>query len=84
MEGWRSPPSRCKGVDLEHLVRGLRSTGNRLPSWDVPPLPAGAPPARFDVTIADLGSFPAESYPARLGAWCRATLVRWTSPTRIG
>ncbi len=38
---------------------------------DVPP--RGGP---FDVTIADLGAFDAESYPAALDRWATATLER--------
>jgi hypothetical protein len=44
--------------------------------WNVParpPRPVSAP----SVTIADLGDFDAEAYPARLDAWCRAALGMW-------
>lgn len=65
------------GVEVDHVVRGLRAAGKVAPAWDVPALPATSPPTRFPVTIADLGAFPAESYAAQLDEWCRATLAAW-------
>jgi hypothetical protein len=32
------------------------------------------------VTIADLGDFDREDYPARLDDWCRAVLAAWGAP----
>jgi hypothetical protein len=64
------------GDDPEYVARKLRHPDLRGRStWDVPALPAEATlPRRARVTIADLGEFDAETYPAQLEAWCRATL----------
>ena len=48
-----------QGNDADHVVKGLRRTGKRLPNWGLPPLPAGTPAPHFAVTIADFGLFPA-------------------------
>ena len=64
------------GDDPAYVVRTLREAydGSR-PTWHVPPMPDEAGTLRhYRVTIADLGDFGAESYPARLDDWCRATL----------
>jgi len=45
----------------------------------VAPRPSRQPTA-FAVTIADLGEFEAEGYPAALDAWCRAALAAWGAP----
>jgi hypothetical protein len=34
-------------------------------------------PSSFSVTIADLGDFAAENYPAALDTWCRSALAAW-------
>ena len=38
----------------------------------------------FSVTIADLGEFEADTYPAALDAWCRAALAGWGAPISAG
>ena len=70
-----------KGDNRAKLAAALRERQNLPPEeWDVPPLP-GAPPAgtRYDVTIADLGEFDADSYVRKLEDWGRATLRAWTA-----
>ena len=62
------------GDDPQFVARTLREMdrGER-PTWKTPPLPlkpSGVP----HVTIADLGAFDADVYPALLESWCRATL----------
>lgn len=69
------------GVPAAKVVRGLRRSGKAQPDWDTPDLPARHPPTEFAVTIADLGSFTAESYPSQLDAWCKATLAAWQAPS---
>jgi hypothetical protein len=39
-------------------------------------------PRRARVTIAELGEFDAETYPARLEDWCRATLESLGQPSK--
>jgi hypothetical protein len=65
------------GVDPAHMVRVMRAhDGGLPPDFTMPPLPAAENAAGpFAVTIADLGDFAADAYPAQLDAWCRATLV---------
>lgn len=65
----RASPSRVTGA--------LRSVGGRAPGWDIARLPSGTPPSKFRVTIADLGSFPAQTYAAQLDLWCQASLDAW-------
>lgn len=60
-------------------IAALRSAGTRQPDWDVPALPSGKPDPPFDVTIADLGSFPAETYASQLDLWCQAALDGWSA-----
>lgn len=36
----------------------------------------------FAVTIADLGGFEPDTYPAALDAWCRGALAAWGAPVR--
>jgi hypothetical protein len=64
------------GDDPQYVVRTMRLVEQGVPApWMVPPLPADAArPRRPRVTIADLGTFEAADFPARLEAWCRATL----------
>jgi hypothetical protein len=69
-----------EGDEPARLFEGLRKHRDaRPPGWSAPPLPppppAGGP---YDVTIADLGDFAAEDYPARVDAWARATYRRWS------
>lgn len=66
-----------QGNDAGRVVKALRRAGKRLPDWVLPPLPVGTPAPRFAVTIAGLGPFPAETYPAQLDAWCTAALAGW-------
>jgi hypothetical protein len=67
------------GDDRMDVARGLRMLGSRSAAdWSVPPRPhASRAPNPFTTTIADLGDFDAADYPARLDAWCRATLAGW-------
>lgn len=46
------------------------------PEWRTPPRPP-RPACAPAVTIADLADFAAPTYPGRLDAWCRASLVAW-------
>lgn len=63
------PPDRV-------LARLTACRGAVPPEWTPPPRPVS--PARQPmVTIADLGDFAPETYPARLDAWCRATIAAW-------
>ncbi len=66
-----------KGIDAARVARGLRRAGKQAPDWDVSPLPGSGPAGPFAVTIADLGTFDADTYPERLDAWCRAALDVW-------
>jgi Family of unknown function (DUF5946) len=66
-----------RGADPGRVARGLRRVGRHQPDWTAPPLPPVPPAPAFAVTIADLGSFAADSYPAQLDAWCRAALAAW-------
>ncbi len=61
--------------DLNQVTKSVRRGRTPEAHWGVPPLPVTQPPARFAVTIADLGSFAAETYPAQLDRWCRAVLA---------
>ncbi len=70
-------------VDGEAPARVFRSLaaaagpGRAVPStWRTPPRPP-RPVAAPAVTIVDLADFTAATYPERLDAWCRATLVAW-------
>lgn len=65
------------GHDCARVARGLRRAGKHAPRWVVPPLPASRPEPRYAVTIADLGTFPAETYASQLDAWCQAALEAW-------
>ncbi len=66
-----------RGADREDVTRALRRSGGNTPAWDAPPLPSGPPRRPFATTIADLGTFAAESYAARLDDWCQAALGGW-------
>jgi Family of unknown function (DUF5946)/DinB superfamily len=66
-----------RGADRAKVARGLRRGGRRPPDWDAPPLPTSTSRPSFAVTIADLGTFPAATYPVQLDAWCRAALAGW-------
>ncbi len=68
------------GSDYQRVTAALRRLGRQSPDWDVPALPSPRPAPPFAVTIADLGSFPAASYPEQLDRWCRAALAGWRSP----
>jgi hypothetical protein len=63
------PPARVFGALVARR-------GAMPPEWRGPPRPPRAA-ALPTVTIADLADFAAASYPARLDAWCRASLVAW-------
>ena len=67
------------GDDRAQVVKGLRALDGHVPrDWNIPPFPEDRSfPRVFSTTIADLGSFEVESYPAQLDAWCRATLVAY-------
>jgi len=66
------------GESPARVFGGLVAHRGRIPPTDrnVPARPAtrAIMPA---VTIGDLADFSAETYPARLDAWCRATLESW-------
>lgn len=70
------------GDDPRYVTRVLRQLEHGItPQWIVPPLPEDAAmPRRHRVTIADLESFDAGTYPARLETWCRATLESLGQP----
>ena len=68
------------GRDRGRVARALRRAGKAAPGWAVPPLPAARPEPRFGVTIADLGSFAAETYASQLDSWCQAALAAWRVP----
>jgi hypothetical protein len=72
------------GDDPRHVARVLRQHEEGItPRWIVPPFPSdAAAPRRFRVTIADLGSFEADTFPAHLEAWCRATLDLLGQPSQ--
>jgi hypothetical protein len=59
-----------------------RVTAARRRAPDAPPLSArpAQRSAAFTVTIADLGSFAAATYPAQLDAWCRSAVSAWGAP----
>ena len=65
-----------QGNDYQRVTAALRRMGRQNPNWGVPPL-SGHRPASFPVTIADLGSFPADRYPEDLDRWCKATVAAW-------
>jgi len=68
-----------EGDNRAKLAAAMRSRQGLTPAeWGVPPLPP-VPPAgtRYEVTIADLGAFDADSYPLQLERWGRATLAGW-------
>ena len=70
-----------KGDNRAKLAAALRERQN-LPTaeWDVPDLPPVPPSGtKYDVTIADLGEFDADTYVRKLEDWGRATLKRWTT-----
>ncbi len=66
-----------QGDDYRRVTAALRRVGNDTPDWDVPKFPGGRPDRFFSVTITDLESFAAETYPEKLDAWCRAALAAW-------
>ena len=69
-----------QGNDYSRVTAALRRLGRENPQWDIPPLPALRPTPPFAVTIADLGSFAAETYPGQLDRWCRSALDGWHNP----
>jgi ribosomal protein S18 acetylase RimI-like enzyme len=54
----------------------VRARGGLPATWGIPPRPA-APAMAPTVTIADLGAFTADRYPAQLDEWCRSALTMW-------
>ena len=68
------------GDDAQFVAPTLREMdrGER-PTWKTPPLPS-KPSGVPRVTIADLGAFDADVYPALLESWCRATLESLGQP----
>jgi len=66
-----------QGSDYQRVAAALRRMGRQNPEWGVPPLPPRRPSPTFSVTIADLGSFDAETYPRQLDLWCKAALEGW-------
>lgn len=69
------------GDDRDAVARGMRRLGAEHRAWDVPPPPATWEASDgFPVTIADLGDFAADSYAARLDAWCRGILTTFGQP----
>jgi hypothetical protein len=73
-----------QGSDYVRVTAALRRMGRLNPEWGVPPLPAGKPVPPYGITIADLGSFPAEGYPEQLDLWCKAPLNGWRSDMETG
>ncbi|HWE84268.1 MAG TPA: DUF5946 family protein [Terracidiphilus sp.] len=65
------------GEDYRRVTDALRRSGRRNPDWELPPVPQSRPRPHFAVTIADLGSFPSETYPQQLEDWCKASLQAW-------
>ena len=65
------------GHDCQRVTAALRRMGRQNPEWGVPPLPPRKPSPHFSVTIADLGSFDAGTYPQQLELWCKAALAGW-------
>ena len=66
-----------KGRSPSRVIAALRRAGKTVPDWGLPPLPAVRSATAFAVTIADLGSFAAETYAADLDRWCQAALAGW-------
>lgn len=61
----------------QRVFEDLAAHHGTLPAgWTSPTRPSQAT-GRPSVTIADLGDFEAETYPARLDDWCRASLSAW-------
>ena len=69
------------GADRIRLAEALRRLGKANPQWQTPPVPAGQPPPRFDVTIKDLGGFEAATYAGQLDQWCESALASWRALT---
>lgn len=65
------------GATRDETVATLRRSEGKPPVEWLKPAHSNAPLLQPSVTIKDLGDFPAESYPAQLDAWCRATLESW-------
>ena len=66
-----------------HVFASLRHNATRnVPSDAIPSRPS-QPTSMPTVTIADLSTFAAESYPALLDAWSRATLVAWGAAAAV-
>jgi hypothetical protein len=57
-----------------------KTTSHKL----VDPMQTREPPTRFAVTIADLGSFSAETYAADLYRWATATFDAWRGAAAQG
>lgn len=64
----------CLDQPLAHVMQVFR--GRVQSSCVIPPRP-DRPIGRPAITIADLTDFEAATYPSRLDAWSRATLVSW-------
>ena len=66
-----------EGEDLGHVTSALRRQSATGLSASPEPQ-RERPPTHFAVTIQDMGDFDAETYVAKLDAWCRATLRAWS------
>ena len=64
----------CFGQPLAHVTAMFR--GRARSTDTIPPRPAQLRESPT-ITIADLADFAAATYPTRLDAWSRATLVSW-------
>lgn len=69
-----------RGDDRVAVARALRAAGRDTPDWGLPPLRPDTPTPPFEMTIADLGAFDAQSYADLLDRWCRATIAAWSAP----
>lgn len=66
------------GDDPSRLASSLRRTRDEtLIAFGSPPLPHGTPPAKFSMTIADLGDFDAADYAVNCRMWARAAVDGW-------
>ncbi len=73
----------CLKEEPSSVFAALRDTGGRaIPDARIPERPRH-PAGRPVVTIADLGDFVAGDYPARLDAWCQASLRAWGVPIGV-
>jgi hypothetical protein len=70
----------CLGEPASNVFVALRGDVVAPRAMTTVPARPREPVAPPGVTIVDLTDFAASSYPARLDAWCRATLVAWGIP----